>query len=769
MLDEPNHVHNAVDNGARSGGTAIWEWRFGDDRIVGDGRFASVYGISFNEAARGISPATFFSIIHSEDVARIRLAVGGIRRGAELFSKEFRILHPDGSVHWVHARGRSRYGNNEKTTGFSGVIFDITEQKRIEEQLRIAQTAGGVGTFEHIDGFGTLSVSEQFCRLLGLQPTSNLPVHTVNSVVHPEDPPIIDGRAGRTPGAMSDIEFRVVRRDNGQLRWLKRRGEFTRDADTSGVRYIGVIYDITSAKAVEGQLRTLNETLEVRVEERTRERDKIWQLSHDLLGIADTNGIWLSINPAWMRTLGWTEIEIIGRSSEWLEHPDDQKATRGQWDHLVQGGTSAGFQNRFRTRDGQYRSLAWTAVPDEGLLYCVARDITDQLEREQNLARAEEQLRQSQKMEAIGQLTGGIAHDFNNMLTGVTAGLDLIRRRLSSGRTDDLERYIEAASTSAWRAAALTHSLLAFARRQSLDVKPQNVNELVSGLEQILRRTLSETISFNFALHSDLWLALTDANQFENALLNLVINARDAMPDGGQLTIETSNGHLPRTGVLRTSEELNEYVIISVSDTGSGMSPDVVAKAFEPFFTTKPIGQGTGLGLSMIYGFVKQSGGHVRISSEVGRGTIVKMYLRRARHSEQQVDPSTEFNAPRGRGETVLVVEDDASVRLILIEVLTELGYQYIEAADGAAALPHLESDRQIDLLVTDVGLPNMNGRQLAEIGRQKRPELKVLFITGYAEKAAVRSGFLAPGMEMMSKPFTIDAVGAKIRELIEK
>jgi PAS domain S-box-containing protein len=769
MFDETSDFHLPPDLAAVPGATSHWEWRFDDDRISGDRQFEHIFGFSRKQVEAGIHSGTFFAVIHPEDVARIRLAVGGMRRGAELFLKEFRVLHADGSVRWVHARGRSHFDDDGQTSGFGGLILDITEQKRIEEQLRIAQTAGGVGTFEHIDGFGTVAVSEQFCRLLGLQPSRNLPVHTVNAVVHGDDAPIIDGALNRKPGASSEIEFRVIRRDNGQLRWLKRRGEFVRDVETSGIRYIGVIYDITSAKAVEEQLRRLNDTLETRVEERTRERDKIWQLSQDLLGIADSRGVWLSINPAWTRTLGWRDNEIIGRNSEWLEHPDDHNATRDQWERLAQGGSTAEFQTRFRTRDGQYRSLAWTAVPDEGLVYCVARDISDRLERDQTLARAQEQLRQSQKMEAIGQLTGGIAHDFNNMLTGVTAGLDLIRRRLNAGRTDDLDRYLDAASTSAWRAASLTHSLLAFARRQSLDVKPQNVNDLISGLEQIMTRTLRETITFKMDLHSDLWLALTDANQFENALLNLVINARDAMPEGGLLTVATTNGQFRAPDSTDRGEDATDYVIISVSDTGSGMSADVIAKAFEPFFTTKPIGQGTGLGLSMIYGFVKQSGGQVRISSEVGKGTTVRMYLRRALQKDQPSATPTETDAPRGRGETVLLVEDDASVRLILTEVLTELGYQYIEAKDATSALPHLESSRRIDLLVSDVGLPNMNGRQLAEIARQFRPGLKVLFITGYAEQATVRSGFLAPGMEMISKPFTLDAVAAKIRELIEK
>jgi CheY-like chemotaxis protein len=329
---------------------------------------------------------------------------------------------------------------------------------------------------------------------------------------------------------------------------------------------------------------------------------------------------------------------------------------------------------------------------------------------------------------------------------------------------------MDAAATSAQRAAALTHRLLAFARRQSLDTRPSAVNPLIVGLEDLLRRTLGEHVELACVLDPGLWPAMADANQLESALLNLAINARDAMPSGGKLTIETGNTHLDAAYArLHDNVEVGDYVVISVSDTGAGMSPAVVAKAFDPFFTTKPIGQGTGLGLSMIYGFVKQSGGHVRIHSEEGRGTTVKLFLRRADHESQAPSHHAEPKPRRGQGEMVLVVEDDPTVRLLVTEVLGELGYRYMEAPDARTAIPLLESGVVIDLLVTDVGLPVINGRQLAEIARQHRPELKVLFVTGYAENAALRADFLAPGMEMMTKPFALDAMAAKIREMIER
>jgi signal transduction histidine kinase/ActR/RegA family two-component response regulator len=387
--------------------------------------------------------------------------------------------------------------------------------------------------------------------------------------------------------------------------------------------------------------------------------------------------------------------------------------------------------------------------------------------RTEELMRAEEALRQAQKMEAVGQLTGGIAHDFNNMLTGVIGSLDLIQRNIAGGKMDRVDRYIEAASSSAQRAAALTSRLLAFGRRQSLDLKPVEINPLVTGMQELLHRTLGEQIVLEPNLAADLWVSCTDANQLESALLNLCINARDAMPNGGKLMIETANMQLDRRYVHDHPEvEAGDYVVLSVSDTGTGMTAATIEKAFEPFFTTKPVGQGTGLGLSMIYGFARQSGGHVRIDSELGLGTTIRLYVRRFSGEADRTAPLVS-KVPLGAGETVLVVEDDESVRMIVIDVLQELGYASNEAVDASTAIPILEADGRIDLLVTDVGLPGMNGRQLAEVARQARPGLKVLFITGYAQNAAVRSGFLDEGMDMMTKPFAIDALAAKLREML--
>ena len=384
-------------------------------------------------------------------------------------------------------------------------------------------------------------------------------------------------------------------------------------------------------------------------------------------------------------------------------------------------------------------------------------------------AEAEEALRQSQKMEAVGQLTGGIAHDFNNLLAGIVGSLDLMQARIAQGRTAELDRYVGAAMTSAQRAAALTHRWLAFSRRQPLDPKPVEANRLVAGMEDLLRRTLGPAISLEMVLAGGLWRTLCDPIQLESALLNLSINARDAMPEGGRLTIETANAHLDDAyAAAQRDVTPGQYVAICVTDTGVGMSPELISRVFEPFFTTKPIGQGTGLGLSMVYGFAKQSEGHVRIYSEEGKGTTVKLYLPRHRGSEVADETETQAaDLPRAEaGETVLVVEDEPVVRGLIVEVLGELGYRALEAADGPSGLKLLQSRRRIDLLITDVGLPGLNGRQLADQARERRPDLKVLFITGYAENATMANGFLEPGMAMLTKPFAVDALMRKVSQL---
>ena len=603
--------------------------------------------------------------------------------------------------------------------------------------------------------------------------------------IHPEDREATENKFREAiAGQVRDYtaQYRIIRPVDGQMRWISVRATIERDDSGKAVRLIGAHSDVTEQVMAEqalrqseeryrtlaDQLADLNATLAQRVEEKTRERDRIWNVSQDLLLVADRNGIWKTINPAWTRTLGWSEAELLNRTSEWLEHPDDGGITQARVKKLGGSDAIAKFESRFRHKDGSYRWLSWTGVPDRDHIYAVVRDVTAEKAAAERLKTTEEALLQSQKMEAVGQLTGGIAHDFNNLLTGIVGSLDLLQTRLNQGRTENVGRYIDAAMTSANRAAALTHRLLAFARRQPLIPKGVDANQLVVSLEDLLRRTIGETIDLSIVASDDLWTTLCDPNQLESALLNLAINARDAMPDGGKLTISTANATID--GVTADAPALSpgEYICIDVTDTGTGMSAEVAARAFDPFFTTKPIGQGTGLGLSMIYGFARQSNGHAMIESRVGQGTSIKLYLPR-HHSEIAVEHAIAARAAQhaATGETVLVVEDEPVVRGVILEMLDEQGYRTLEAVDGPAGLRLLRSDARIDLLVTDVGLPGMNGRQLADQAREMRPGLKVLFITGYAESVAIADGFLQPGMEMITKPFDLGNLSRRVRTMV--
>ncbi|MFF7107935.1 ATP-binding protein [Pseudomonas sichuanensis] len=402
------------------------------------------------------------------------------------------------------------------------------------------------------------------------------------------------------------------------------------------------------------------------------------------------------------------------------------------------------------------------------------RELNDTLEqrvseRTRALMQAEERLRQSQKMEAVGQLTGGLAHDFNNLLGNISGALELLGQRIEAGRLGDAERYLAEAQGAARRAAALTHRLLAFSRRQTLEPRSVDVNALMHGLSELVRRTAGPGIVLQTAGGKDLWPALVDVGQLENVLLNLCLNARDAMPDGGRITLQVDNCSLDGKAASDCELPAGDYLCLSVSDTGVGMPPEVLAHVFEPFFTTKPIGQGTGLGLSMIYGFVQQSGGQVRIESRVGQGTTVFLYLPR-HHGEVPLpqQPAQPVAVGGGQGETILLVEDEPALRMLTAEVLTELGYQVLEAADSIAGLKILRSTAHLDLLVTDVGLPGgMNGRQMAEAALQWRPSLKTLFITGYVQHLGSDAP-LAPGMQVLTKPFAHEALSTRVRAMLE-
>ncbi len=697
-------------------------------------------------------------------------------------------------VYWTYG-----YSPIDQDDGVGGVLVicrDVTHEHQAtialrerEAELARVQQIGRIGGLE-VDlrtGFRNRR-SPEYLLVHGLPPDAENETHDdwVRRI-HPEDREATEAKfreAIKAGVREYSVQYRIIRPSDGEVRWISVKSLIERDENGRAMRLVGAHTDVTDevnaeralrqseeeARRLAAKLADLNATLEARVLEKTRERDRIWNVSQDLLLVLNLDGVWRALNPAWSRTLGWDEAEMLNRTSDWLEHPDDHAKNRAELQRLGQGQATLRFENRLRHKDGSYRWLSWTAAPDQDSIYAVARDVTGENAARERLKVTEEALRQSQKMEAVGQLTGGIAHDFNNLLTGIVGSLDLMQIRLDQGRTENISRYINAAMTSANRAAALTHRLLAFARRQPLIPKSVDANALVFSLEDLLRRTIGERLSLEIVAAAGLWCTLCDPNQLESALLNLAINARDAMPDGGRLTIMTSNAQIDVASADAPALPSGDYIRIVVIDTGTGMSADVMARAFDPFFTTKPIGQGTGLGLSMIYGFARQSNGHVSIDSRLGQGTSVTLYL--PRHHGTAAE--TVATLPRDdnaavTGETVLVVEDEPIVRAVIVEMLRDEGYRVLEAVDGPSGLRVLCADSRIDLLITDVGLPGMNGRQLADQAREQRRDLKILFITGYAESAAIAKGFLLPGMEMVTKPFDLGDLSGRVRDMLAR
>jgi PAS domain S-box-containing protein len=538
--------------------------------------------------------------------------------------------------------------------------------------------------------------------------------------------------------------------------------------------------EIAQRKAAEEKLRELNTTLELRSAEEAERRGKaeerfrllVQSVTDYAIYMLDTNGHVSSWNPGAERFKGYSADEIMGQHFSRFYTEEDKAADIPRI--ALETAQSVG---RFEAEGWRVRkdgSRFWASViidpirTEDGRLIGfakVTRDLTEKRE-------TEERLRQSQKMEAVGQLTGGLAHDFNNLLAGISGSIEMMQTRLAQGRAQEVDRYLLAAQGAVKRAAALTHRLLAFSRRQTLDPQPTNPNRLLLELEELVRRTMGPSIEVEVVGTSGAWPILVDPNQLENAILNLCINARDAMPNGGKLTIETANRRMDTRAARQQDLPEGQYVSICVTDTGTGMPPDVKAKAFDPFFTTKPLGEGTGLGLSMVYGFARQSGGQVRIYSELGEGTTMCIYLPRHNADVAAEENNAIEDRPLsdGQGEVVLVIDDEPTIRMLIGELLAEAGYAVIEAPDGPAGLKVLESNARIDLLITDVGLPGgMNGRQIADAARVNRPDLKVLFITGYAENAVVSKGRLEKGMYVATKPFKMDELAARIREIVRE
>ncbi|RYY27565.1 MAG: PAS domain S-box protein [Sphingomonadales bacterium] len=690
-------------------------------------------------------------IVHPDDLEAASARWAHSLATGEDYETEFRIENAAGEYRWHLVRALPIRADDGRILRWIGSNTDIHDQKLAEARTvrdrdRMWSRSQDMMLVCDLQGQIT-AVNPSAMRLLGWE-EEDMVGRNLSEFVHPDDVASTAAEIDKLADGATTLAFENrYRCKEGGYRLL----DWTAVPDHDRIHAVG--RDITDERAL------------------ARDRERVWNLSPVVKVVVNLHGEISAVNPSWTRLLGWSERETIGRDIRDFIEPDDVGNATRRLGELAQGESLAEHDTVFKTRSGEVRRIAFTSVPENDTVYGFGRDVTGEREAAAALELTAEALRQSQKMEAVGQLTGGIAHDFNNLLQGITGSLEIIERRVSQGRLGEISRFLSGATTAANRAAALTHRLLAFSRRQPLDPRPVRANPLVASMEDLLRRTIGERVELELVLAGGLWLTLCDPNQLENALLNLVINARDAMPDGGKLTIETCNAHLDDAYAARQREvKPGQYICICVTDTGTGMSADTIAKAFEPFFTTKPIGQGTGLGLSMIYGFARQSDGYAKIYSEVGEGTTFKLYLPRHRgqaDGEEELPQLTEAHATHA-GEVVLVVEDEPVVRGLIVETLNELGYRAIEAADGPKGVDILRSKKRIDLLITDIGLPGLNGRQVADAGRAVRPGLKVLFMTGYAENAALASGFLEPGMTMITKPFAMEALATRIRGMIE-
>ncbi len=640
-----------------------WDWDIPNDRLVADARFARIYGVEREVAAGGAPIAQYFTLVHPDDLARLKATIAEALETGAPFSQEYRLINRDGSIRWVSAQGRVTRAPDATPLRFPGVSFDVTDRRVAENALR-----------------------------------------------------------------ESEERFRAITNSIDQMIWSTRP---------------------------DGH--------------------------HDYY------------NQRWYDFTGVPPGSTDGEAWNGMFHPEDQDRAWTTWLHCLSTGDTYHIEYRLRHRSGDYRWVLGRAQPVRNEAGEITRwfgtctdiqeivdarevlaksreELTREIEeRTAKLVEAQDQLRQAQKMEAVGQLTGGIAHDFNNMLAVIIGSVNLLEKRLARGETD-LARFIEAAKDGANRAASLTQRLLAFSRRQPLQPEVIDANRMIAGMSELLTRTLGELVSVETVLATGLWKVHADNSQLENAILNLAVNGRDAMPVGGKLTVETANSYLSEEYAYDNAVAAGQYVMIAVSDTGTGMTPEVMAKAFDPFFTTKDVGKGSGLGLSQIFGFVRQSNGHVKIYSEEGVGSSVRIYLPRY---DGEIGPKDNHVVlvSSGRGslsETILVVEDDQRVRAFSTEALRELGYTVVEAGSGAQALALVNAGLKPDLLFTDIVMPGMTGRELADAVKGLFPTLKVLYTTGYTRNAVVHNGVLGKETQLLQKPFSLDQLGEKVRRVLD-
>jgi PAS domain S-box-containing protein len=682
-------------------------------------------------------------IVHPDDRDGAATQWQAALASGERYQTEFRIRSAAGDYRWHLVRALPIRSNEGEIVRWIGTNTDIHEQKLAEvetvrdrdrlwslsQELMLVCDYAGVVT----------AVNPSATRLLGWS-EDEMVGKTLSDFLHPDDIARTAAEVGKLAEGATTLAFenRYLCKDGGY-----RLLDWTAVPDAGRIHAIG--RDITEERRL------------------ARDRDRIWNLSPVLKVVASRAGVISAVNPSWTHVLGWQPGETIGRSIVEFVEPEDREAAAKRLARVSAGAAIMTSESVLVMRDGGRRRISWTSVPDADTIYAFGRDITAETEAAAALASSEAALRQAQKMEAIGQLTGGVAHDFNNLLQVVSGNLQLLSRDIAGN--DNAARRIHNAMEGVARGSRLASQLLAFGRRQPLAPKVINLGKLIRGMDEMLRRALGETIEIESVVAGGLWNTLVDPGNVENALLNLAINARDAMEGSGKLTIEAGNAVLD-SDYARAHPDVvpGRYVMLAVTDTGSGIPADIVDKVFDPFFSTKPEGKGTGLGLSMVYGFVKQSGGHVKIYSEPGEGTTIRLYLPRSAEAEDEL-VSHDSGPIAGGTETILVAEDDRGVRDTVIETLTDLGYRVLQAPDAKSALAIVESGIPIDLLFTDVVMPGpMKSTELARKAVERLPGLSVLFTSGYTENSIVHEGRLDEGVELLSKPYSLEQLARKVR-----
>ena len=687
--------------------------------------------------------AGWVDIVHPDDREAAGTQWQAALGAGEPYQTEFRIRNAAGEYRWHLVRALPIRSDEGEIIRWIGTNTDIHEQKQAEvetvrdrdrlwtlsQELMMVCDYAGIVTAVNPSAQRLLGWSE--CEMVGKR---------LADFVHPDDLDRTAAEVGKLAAGATTLAFENrYRSKDGGYRLL----DWTAVPDAGRIHAIG--RDITEERRL------------------TRDRDRIWNLSPVLKVVASRAGIISAVNPSWTNVLGWHQDETIGRNIITFVEATDRGGAAARLGRLGANGSIMHSESVLLTRDGGRRRISWTSVPDGETIYAFGRDVTAETEAAAALASSEAALRQAQKMEAIGQLTGGVAHDFNNLLQVVSGNLQLLSRDIAGN--DKASRRIQNAMEGVARGSRLASQLLAFGRRQPLAPKVIDLGKLIRGMDEMLRRALGEAVEIESVVAGGLWNTLVDPGNVENALLNLAINARDAMEGGGKLTIEAGNAVLD-SAYARAHPDVvpGRYVMLAVTDTGSGIPADIVDKVFDPFFSTKPEGKGTGLGLSMVYGFVKQSGGHVKIYSEPGEGTTIRLYLPRSAGAEDEL-VSLDSGPVTGGTETILVAEDDKGVRETVIETLTDLGYRVLQAPDAKSALAIVESGIAIDLLFTDVVMPGpMKSTELARKAVERLPGLSVLFTSGYTENSIVHEGRLDEGVELLSKPYSLEQLARKVR-----